>query len=154
MVFLGISDHSPFLGTESSFYRRSKINKYTRRLLKTRRGTITTRGWLGETRLTRRGRLNEAMTRRGWLGEVDSMRTTQRDDDSTRMTRRDKMCRDHSMSQVVDNWKGHVFCEYFVWNDIYFLPLFYIFYFYWNYGHLSNFYSAVLFHSSIHCSEY
>ena len=34
------SDHSPFLGTESSFYRRSKINKYTRRLLKTRRGRL------------------------------------------------------------------------------------------------------------------
>ena len=26
---LGFVDHSPFLGTESSFYRRSKINKYT-----------------------------------------------------------------------------------------------------------------------------
>lgn len=54
---------------------------------------MTLRGWLGETRLTRRGRLNEAMTRRGWLGEVDSTRTTQRDDDSTRTTRPGKMCR-------------------------------------------------------------
>ena len=37
---LNISDHSSFLGMESSFYRRSKINKYTRRLLKTRRGRL------------------------------------------------------------------------------------------------------------------
>lgn len=65
----------------------------------TRWGTITTRGWLGETRLTRRGRLNEAMTRRGWLGEVDSTRTTQRDDDSTRMTRRGKMCRQRLLDE-------------------------------------------------------
>ena len=39
------TDHSPFLGMESSFYRRSKINKYTRRLLKTRRGRLDFTLW-------------------------------------------------------------------------------------------------------------
>ena len=39
------SDHSPFLGMESSFYRRTKINKYTRRLLKTRRGRLDITLW-------------------------------------------------------------------------------------------------------------
>ena len=38
-----------FLGKESSFYRRSKINKYTRRLLKTRRGRLDITLWPYET---------------------------------------------------------------------------------------------------------
>ena len=99
LLYLGDPmDHSPFLGTESvstdaqidtrifkRYFntRRGRLDFHskTRRGLDdsarmTRWGTITTRGWLAETRLTRRRRLNEAMTRRGWLGEVDSTRST------------------------------------------------------------------------------
>ena len=96
-------DHSPFLRTESSFYRRSKINKYKWRLLKTRRGrldiTLTLRGllyntgWLAEDDSMRHHYLAritpwDTLTRRGRLNEGDSTRVTRRGDDSKRTTRR------------------------------------------------------------------
>ena len=108
-----MADHSPFLGTESSFYRRSKMNKYTRRLLKTRRGrlditlwpyedysitqddsprmtrwaTITWRELLHETRWLDEDH-STRVTQRGWLDEGNSTRVTRRGDDSKRTTRR------------------------------------------------------------------
>ena len=106
-------DHSPFLGMESSFYRRSKINKYTRRLLKTRRGRLDFTLWPYEDysitqddspRMTRWGTItwrellhetrwldedhSTRVTQRGWLDEGNSTRVTRRGDDSKRTTRR------------------------------------------------------------------
>ena len=98
---------------ESSFYRRSKINKYTRRLLKTRRGrlditlwpyedysitqddsprmtrwaTITWRELLHETRWLDEDH-STRVTQWGWLDEGNSTRVTRRGDDSKRTTRR------------------------------------------------------------------
>ena len=91
--------HSPFLGTESSFYRRSKINKYTRRLLKTRRGRLDITLWPYEDysitqddlpRMTRWGTITwrELLHETRWLDEDDSTRVTRRGDDSKRTTRR------------------------------------------------------------------
>ena len=92
-------DHSPFLGMESSFYRRSKINKYTRRLLKTRRGRLDFTLWPYEDysitqddspRMTRWGTITwrELLHETRWLDEDDSTRVTRRGDDSKRTTRR------------------------------------------------------------------
>ena len=94
-----MADHSPFLGTESSFYRRSKINKYTRRLLKTRRGRLDITLWPYEDysitqddspRMTRWGTITwrELLHETRWLDEDDSTRVTRRGDDSKRTTRR------------------------------------------------------------------
>ena len=94
-----ILDHSPFLGTESSFYRRSKINKYTRRLLKTRRGRLDFTLWPYEDnsitqddspRMTRWGTITwrELLHETCWLDEDDSTRVTRWGDDSKRTTRR------------------------------------------------------------------
>ena len=89
----GFSDHSPFLGTESSFYRRSKINKYTRRLLKTRRGRLDITFSITQDdspRMTRWGTITwrELLHETRWLDEDDSTRVTRRGDDSKRTTRR------------------------------------------------------------------
>ena len=98
---------------ESSFYRRSKINKYTRRLLKTRRGRLDITLWPYEDysitqddspRMTRWGTItwrellhetrwldedhSTRVTQRGWLDEGNSTRVTRRGDDSKRTTRR------------------------------------------------------------------
>ena len=92
-------DHSPFLGTESSFYRRSKINKYTRRLLKTRRGRLDITLWPYEDYsitqddspgMTRWGTITwwELLHETRWLDEDNSTRVTRRGDDSKRTTRR------------------------------------------------------------------
>ena len=95
----------------------------------TRWGTITTRGLLGETRLTRRGRLNED----------DSTRTTQQGDDSTRMTRwswldeddstrrwlDEARCvdKDYSMSQGCWQLKGTFVLRILCWKRYLFFPI-------------------------------
>ena len=105
-----ILDHSPFLGMESSFYRRSKINKYTRRLLKTRRGRLDITLWPYEDysitqddspRMTRWGTITwrELLHETRWLDEDDSTRVTRRGwlDEGT--TRRGRLDEDHSTRQ-------------------------------------------------------
>ena len=104
-------DHSPFLGTESSFYRRSKINKYTRRLLKTWRGHLDITLWPYEDysitqddspRMTRWGTITwrELLHETRWLDEDNSTRVTRRGDDSKRMTRRGSHDEARSMNTI------------------------------------------------------
>ena len=99
ICWIVILDHSPFLGTESSFYRRSKINKYTRRLLKTRRGRLDITLWPYEDySITQDDSMRhhylaritswDTLTRRGRLNEGNSMRVTRWGDDSKGTTRR------------------------------------------------------------------
>ena len=84
---------------KSSFYRRSKINKYTRRLLKTRRGRLDFTLWPYEDysitqddspRMTRWGTITwrELLHETRWLDEDHSTGVTRRGDDSKRTTRR------------------------------------------------------------------
>ena len=125
-----IWDHSPFLGTESSFYRRWKINKYTRGLPKTRRGRLDFTLLPYEDysitqddspRMTRWRTITwrELLHETPWLDEDDSTRVTRRGwlDEGT--TRRGRLGEDHTTRQDDSTrllWvirEGHLFCELF-----------------------------------------
>ena len=132
-------DHSPFLGTESSFYRRLKINKYTRRLLKTPRWRLHFTLWPYEdysithddsSRMTRWGAITwwELLHETCWLDEDDSTRVTRRGDDSKRTTRRGPLAK---VVRVV--CEGHLFCE-LCWRVYY-----YFFSIIWNVQSIINY---------------
>ena len=146
-----ILDHSPFLGTESSFYRRSKVNKYTWRLLKTRRGRLDITLWPYEDysitqddspRMTRWGTITwrELLHETRWLDEDDSTRVTRRGwlDEGT--TRRGQLGEDHTTRQDDSTrliWvirEGHLFCELF-WR----VYLFFCFSIIWNVQSIINY---------------
>ena len=128
-------DHSPFLGTESSFYRRSQINKLTRWLFKTRRGRLDFTLWLYEDysmthddspRMNRWGTITwrQLFHETRWLDEDDSTRVTRRGDDSKRTTRRGSLDEARWLDETTlshnQEWipkvvrvvcEGHLFCE-------------------------------------------
>ena len=113
-------DHSPFLGTESSFYRRSKINKYTRRLLKTPRWRLDFTLWPYEDysithddspKMTRWGAITwrELLQEWRWLDEDDSTRVTRRGDDSKRTTRRGSLDEARGFDETTLSHKSGLF---------------------------------------------